>query len=550
MFLLDSDLMQVVHWSRAQFAMTTIYHWLFVPLTLGLSFIVAFMETKYYRSGDEYWKRTTKFWMRLFGINFAIGIATGIIMEFEFGTNWSNYSHFVGDIFGAPLAIEGIMAFFLEATFIAVMFFGWDKVSKGFHLTATWLTAIGASLSALWILVANAWMQYPVGMAFNIETARNEMVSFREVLFSPVALNKFFHTVLSGYVLAAVFVIGISAWYLLRGRENRMARQSIGVASVFGLVCSILLATTGDRSGVQIAKNQPVKLAAMEALYDGEEGAGLTVISILRPEGERTDNENAQILQIRIPRLLSWMSYRDADAYVAGINDLVKGNEERDLLPAAEKIERGRYAIRELGRFRQAQADGDQAVIEEVRRKFDIATPEGEAFIRDYFKYFGYGYLNDPWDIVPDVALIFYSFRVMVGLGFYFIALFIAVLVMLYRKTLEKHRWMLHLLLWSIPLAYLAGQAGWVVAEVGRQPWTIQDLLPTVAAVSRLDAPSVMVSFFVFLLLFTVLLIAEIKIMTKQIKLGPDGKTEVDGARAREDVIPGVGPEIDNDKKE
>ena len=241
MILSTTDWMQVVDWSRAQFAMTAIYHWLFVPLTLGLGIICAIMESIYYRTGNEFWKRTTKFWMRIFGINFAIGVATGIILEFEFGTNWSNYSHFVGDIFGAPLAIEGIMAFFLESTFIAVMFFGWNKVSKGFHLTATWLTAIGANLSALWILVANAWMQYPVGMTFNIATARNEMTSFWDVLLSPVALNKFFHTVTSGYVLAAVVVVGISAWFLLRKREGQMAKNSIKVAGIFGLVSSLAL---------------------------------------------------------------------------------------------------------------------------------------------------------------------------------------------------------------------------------------------------------------------------------------------------------------------
>ena len=253
MILSATDWMHVVDWSRAQFAMTAIYHWLFVPLTLGLGFICAIMETIYYRTGNEFWKRTVKFWMRIFGINFAIGVATGIILEFEFGTNWSNYSHFVGDIFGAPLAIEGIMAFFMESTFIAIMFFGWNKVSKGFHLASTWLTAIGANLSALWILVANAWMQYPVGMAFNPETVRNEMVDFAAVALSPMAVAKFFHTVLSGWVLGAVFVVGVSCWYLLRKREIEFAKASIKVAAAFGLAASLIVAWTGDISGVQVA---------------------------------------------------------------------------------------------------------------------------------------------------------------------------------------------------------------------------------------------------------------------------------------------------------
>ncbi len=517
-----ADWMSVVDWSRAQFAMTAIYHWLFVPLTLGLGFIVAIMETIYYRTGDEFWKRTTKFWMRLFGVNFAIGVATGIILEFEFGTNWSNYSHFVGDIFGAPLAIEGIMAFFLESTFIAVMFFGWNKVSKGFHLTATWLTAVGASLSALWILVANAWMQYPVGMTFNVETARNEMTSFWDVLFSPVAMNKFFHTVTSSYMLAAVFVVGISAWFLLRGRERQMARRSMAVASVFGLVFALVAAATGDGSGVQIARTQPMKLAAMEALYHGQKGAPLTVISVLKPEAERAVEEKAGWLNIEIPRMLSLMSYRDADAYVAGINDLVNGNPERGMISTQEKIERGRVAIGELARYRQAKQAGDREAMREVLAKFDPQTPEGKAFHKEYFRYFGYGYLSSPDEVVPNVPLVYYSFRVMVGAGVFFILSFLFTLWLLKKGRIESRRWWLWVLLWSIPLAYVASQAGWIVAELGRQPWTIQDLLPTVAAVSRIDSTSVMVTFFLFVALFTTLLVAEVMIMRRQILNGPE----------------------------
>ena len=305
MILTANELAEVVDWSRAQFAMTAIYHWLFVPLTLGLGFICAIMETVYYRTGDPFWKRTVKFWMRIFGINFAIGVATGLILEFEFGTNWSNYSYFVGDIFGAPLAIEGIMAFFLESTFIAVMFFGWNKVSRGFHLTATWLTAIGANLSALWILVANAWMQYPVGTAFNPETARQEMTSFWDVLFSPVAINKFFHTVTSGYVVAAAVVIGISAWFLLKKRERKMARKSMAIASWFGLSASLLLAMTGDGSAVQVARTQPMKLAAMEALYDGKKEAGLVALEAVYSTYSAGEERQMRQLAARYGLLIS-----------------------------------------------------------------------------------------------------------------------------------------------------------------------------------------------------------------------------------------------------
>src|SRR3989339_215658 len=331
----------LVDWSKAQFALTAMYHWIFVPLTLGLGFIIAFMETLYVKTGDERWKKITKFWMTLFGINFAIGIATGIILEFEFGTNWSQYSWFVGDIFGAPLAVEGIMAFFMESTFIAVMFFGWNKVSKKFHLVSTWLVAIGSNLSALWILVANGWMQNPVGMVFNPETARNEMTNFWDVLFSPVAINKFLHTITSGMVLAAIFVIGISAWFLLRKRETRLALRSITIAAIFGLLSSVFVALSGDGSAKQIAKVQPLKLAAMEGLYDGTEGAGLVAIGILNSK-EKRESGDVFAVKLEMPKLLSWMAYGDPDKFVAGINDFKRGNPGQGILSTGEKIQRGK----------------------------------------------------------------------------------------------------------------------------------------------------------------------------------------------------------------
>ncbi|WP_288238251.1 cytochrome ubiquinol oxidase subunit I [uncultured Alistipes sp.] len=516
-----SDYLSTVDWSRAQFAMTAIYHWLFVPLTLGLGVLIAIMETLYVRTNDQFWLRTTKFWMRLFGINFAIGVATGLILEFEFGTNWSNYSHFVGDIFGAPLAIEGIFAFFLESTFIAVMFFGWRKVSRGFHLTATWLTAVGANLSAWWILVANSWMQYPVGCDFNLETVRNEMTSFSAVALSPVAVNKFFHTVTSSFVLAALFVVGVSAWYLLRGREQKMARKSIAIASAFGFVFALVTAFTGDKSGSIVARVQPMKLAAMEALYEGQQGAPLTAVGVLRPEQQRTNNDDAFYFKIDIPKLLSLMSFRDADTFVPGINDLVYGNEEYGILSAGEKIERGRVAVDELGRYRTARETGNTAAISEIEAKFDRSTPEGEAFLRDHFAYFGYGYLDSPQQIVPNVPLLFYSFRVMVGAGCFFILLLGLVWWFNRKDRLSGKRWLLWIAVWSIPLAYLASQAGWIVAEVGRQPWAIQDLMPVGIAASKIPSGSVSTTFFLFLVLFTALLIAELSIMFRQIKIGP-----------------------------
>ena len=521
--MIPSDLVDL---SRLQFAVTAMYHFIFVPLTLGLSFMLVAMEVTYVLTGKEIYKDMTRFWGKLFGINLALGVATGITMEFQFGTNWAYYSHYVGDIFGAPLAVEGIMAFFMESTFIAIMFFGWNKVSKGFHLTATWLTAIGANLSALWILVANAWMQYPVGCTFNLETVRNEMTSFWDVLFSPVAMNKFFHTVTSSFVLASLFVVGVSAWYLLRRREQKMARKSIAIASAFGFIFALITATTGDRSGAVIARVQPMKLAAMEALYDGSQGAPLTAIGIVKPEAERTSNEDAFYFKIDIPKLLSIMSFRDADAYVAGINDLVNGNERYGVMSAGEKIERGRVAVGELARYRKALDEGDQATIDEVTAKFDPATPQGEEFLREYFAYFGYGYLDAPQDIVPDVPLLFYSFRVMVGAGCFFILLLGLVWWLNRKDRLADKRWLLWIAVWSVPLAYLASQAGWVLAEVGRQPWAIQDLMPVGIAASKIGSTSVTATFFIFLALFTALLIAELSILFRQIKIGPEQEKE------------------------
>ena len=498
--------MSLVDWSRAQFALTAMYHWIFVPLTLGLSFIVAIMMTIHVKTGSEEWKKITKFWMTLFAINFAIGVATGIILEFEFGTNWSNYSWFVGDIFGAPLAIEGIMAFFLESTFIAVMFFGWDRVSNRFHLLSTWLVAIGSNLSALWILVANAWMQNPVGMKFNPDTARNEMLDFWAVLFSPTAINKFLHTITSAYVLASVFVIGISAWFLLKNRQTLFAKRSMLVASVFGLIASLYLAFTGDGSARQVVLTQPMKLAAMEGLYHGKENAPLVVFGALgeQPPVEKTEDEGF-LFRIEIPGL-SYLAYRDSSAFVPGIYDLVHGNAERNIPAYPEKIAQGKLAIQALKDFKAAQKAGDDAQAQAALKVFEAN-----------YQNFGYGYYDDPNDLIPNVPLTFYSFHLMVALGGYFILLFLAVLYLLFKNKLEQKRWLLWLALWSIPLAYLAQQCGWIVAELGRQPWVVQNLMPTVSAVSNINKSNVMITFFLFALTFTLLLIAEVKIMVTQI---------------------------------
>jgi cytochrome d ubiquinol oxidase subunit I len=505
----------LVNWSRAQFALTAMYHWLFVPLTLGLSFLIAFMETIYVRTGNAEWKRATKFWMTLFGINFAIGIATGLILEFEFGTNWSNYSWFVGDIFGAPLAIEGIMAFFMESTFIAVMFFGWNKVSPKFHLLSTWLVAIGSNLSALWILVANGWMQFPAGMHFNPDTARNEMLNFWEVLFSPIAMSKFFHTVLSSYTLASIFVISISAWYLIRGRDLSLFRKSILIAGVWGLVSSLATVLSGDLSARVVAEKQPMKMAVMEGLYNGNHKASLTVFGIV---GSKKDSLGLPEIKakIEIPGLLSILTFQSSNAFVPGVRDLVLGNPENNILSAQEKIERGKIARQTLKDYKTAKENGNVGVADSLKAKFSDYV-----FNEQYFRYFGYGFLNDPKSIIPNIPITIYSFHIMVVLGFYFIFLFVVILFFYWKKTLETRKWLLWVAFLTLPLPYIASQAGWILAEVGRQPWVIQDYLPTVAAVSQIDASAVQVTFWLFALVFTGLLIAEISIMIKQIKIGP-----------------------------
>ncbi len=502
----------LVDWSRAQFALTAIYHWLFVPLTLGLGFILAIMETIYVKTGDEFWKKTTKFWMGLFAINFAIGVATGIIMEFEFGTNWANYSWFVGDIFGAPLAIEGILAFFMESTFFAVMFFGWDKVSKGFHLLSTWLVAIGSNLSALWILVANGWMQYPVGMTFNPDTVRNEMNNFWEVIFSPVAISKFLHTISSGYIVASLFVVGISAWYLLKKRDIKFAKNSLVVGASFGLITSLFLILSGDESAHQVALKQPVKLAAMEGLYEGKERAGIVGIGVLNPKKTLDNDEEVFFFELEAPYALSFLGYHDINAFVPGLKDLIYGNKQYNIESTFSKMEKGKIAVDALKKYKEAKREND---IEKALKYQKI--------LEENMKYFGYGHIKNAQDVIPPIDITFYTFHIMVALGTWFLILFALILFFTLKRDILKYRVLLLSAVFSIPLGYIASEAGWIVAEVGRQPWAIQDLMPVGIAVTNIATSNVQTTFFMFASLFTILLIAEIKIMLKQIKIGPNG---------------------------
>jgi cytochrome d ubiquinol oxidase subunit I len=489
--------MDVVVWSRIQFAMTAAYHWLFVPLTLGLAVVMAVMETLYVVKKDEFWKKAAQFWIKIFAINFAVGIATGIILEFEFGTNWSNYSWFVGDMFGAPLAIEGILAFFMEATFFAVMFFGWNKVSPKFHLASTWLTGIGATISAYWILVANGWMQNPVGTTFNPDTVRSEMASaaaFWEVISNPVAVSKFCHSVTSGWVTGGIFVVGVSAWYLLKKRHVEFAKKSMLIGAIVGLVGSGAVMLSGDSSGVHAAEFQPMKLAAAEGLRDGGNGAAFTIVP-----------------GIQVPHMLSLLATHDWNGYVPGINDILNGYTDNDgnVIPSVEdKMIMGRTALDALAVYRQTD---DPVLKAEAKELLDANV-----------QYMGYGHLSRPEDVVPPVGIVFWAFRLMIGLGMLIALVLLLCLYALWKDKLGKWTWLLWAAILCIPLVYICGQSGWVVAEVGRQPWTIQGLLPVNVAISSLSAGAVKTTFFIFLAVFALFLAIEIRIMIRAIGKGPD----------------------------
>jgi len=520
-------LASLIDLSRLQFALTAMYHWIFVPLTIGLGFIIAIMETLYVRTENEFWKRTTKFWMKIFAINFAIGVATGIILEFQFGTNWSNYSWFVGDIFGAPLAIEGIFAFFLESTFFAIMFFGWNKVSKKAHLLSTWLVAFGTILSALWILIANAWMQYPIGMEFNPDTARNEMIDFWAIVTSPIALNKFIHTVTNCFVIASVVVIGISSWYLLRKREDEFARRSIRIASVFGLISLIIVIWSGDGSAYHVAKKQPMKLAAMEGMYRSQVGTPIVAFGILNPNKNisqlETDSlayalEEPYLINISIPQGLSLLVDRKLNTFVPGIEDIIEGGytyidgdgNEQVAMPVRERMKKGKIALESLAMYKKAKEAGDEEGKEMAL-----------SLLKENYPHFGYGFIEKPTDIVPNVPITFYSFHIMVILGGFFILLFGLTIYLDRKELLTRFKWFHILAIVSIPLVYICTQAGWVVSEVGRQPWTIQDILTSNASLSGVSSSTVLTTVIMFFVLFSILLAAELTILFKVIKKGP-----------------------------
>ena len=518
----------VVELSRWQFAATVLYHYLFVPLTLGLSFILAAMETVYVTTGRPIYKQMTQFWGKLFLINFALGVATGLTMEFQFGTNWSFYSSFVGDIFGAPLAIEGLMAFFMEATFVGLMVFGWERLSRNQHLIVTYMVALGANLSALWILIANAFMQSPHGAAFNPLTMRMELSSFADLIFSHEAQAKFVHTSIAGYLTGAIFVCGISAWYLLRNRHVEMARRSFRIAALFGVLATLGVITLGDALGFVGGQAQPTKLAAMEALWETE-SAPMPFNLIAFP----SQQEQTNFGQVQIPYALSLLVTHSLYGTVPGARELQRQAEPR--------IRNGIPAVKAL-----------QALSADPGNRSALAS------FRSHQDDLGYGFLVQRYaanldqvsdadiaraarDTIPPVALVFWSFRVMVAFGLLMLAFFVLAVMYTLNDAIAKRRWFLHLAVWMIPIPFLANEAGWLVAELGRQPWTVYGMLPTWMSASTHSVAYMIFSLAGFMLLYSILAVVEMVLMIRAIRKGPDGDNEERSAHRSATLAVGAG---------
>ncbi len=501
-------MLDIVELSRLQFALTAMYHFLFVPLTLGMAFILAIMETVYVLSGKQIYKDMTKFWGKLFGINFALGVATGLTMEFQFGTNWSYYSHYVGDIFGAPLAIEGLMAFFLESTFVGLFFFGWDRLSKRQHLAVTWLVALGSNLSALWILVANGWMQNPVASEFNFETMRMEMVSFAGLLLNPVAQVKFVHTVAAGYTTGAMFVLGISAFYLLRGRDVAFAKRSFAIAASFGMAAVLSVIVLGDESGYEMGDVQKTKLAAIEAEWETQPApAAFTLFGL--PDQEAQHNRYA----IQIPWALGLIATRSVDQQVTGLRELMEQHEIRirngmQAYHLLEQLRAGNGDLALKNAFNEVKKDLGYGLL--LKRYTANVTDASEAQIRQATK-----------DSIPRVAPLYFSFRIMVACGVLMLLIISCAFLSVIRNRIGKSKLLLKCALLGIPLPWIAVETGWFVAEYGRQPWAIGEVLPTGVANSSLTTGDLLFSMILISALYTLFLIAEMYLMVKFARLGP-----------------------------
>lgn len=501
--------MTVVELSRLQFAATALYHYLFVPLTLGLSFLLAAMETVYVTTGKDIYRQITQFWGKLFLINFALGVATGLTMEFEFGTNWSFYSSFVGDIFGAPLAIEGLMAFFLEATFIGMMVFGWGRLKRGQHLAVTYLVALGSNLSALWILIANSFMQSPQGASFNPVTMRMELASFSELIFSHDAQAKFVHTSIAGYVTGAIFVAGVSAWYMLKGRHMEIARRSFRMAVLFGVLSTAGVITLGDALGFIGGQAQPTKLAAMEGLWKSEP-APMPFNLVAFPSQKDQVNHG----QVQVPYALSLLVTHSLDGTVPGVDTLEQTAEQRirNGIPAVAALQTlsGKAGDADaLAQFRAHEADLGYGFL--VQRYAPDVNTASDAQIAQAAR-----------DTIPEVAPIFWSFRAMVALGLAMLAFFVMSMIYTLRNNVQDKRWLLKVAVWMIPVPFLANEAGWIVAELGRQPWTVYGMLPTWMSASTHSVGYMVFSLVGFVALYTAFIIAEMFLMVRAIRKGPD----------------------------
>lgn len=498
----------IVELSRLQFALTAMYHFLFVPLTLGMAFLLAIMETVYVLSGKQIYKDMTKFWGKLFAINFALGVATGLTMEFQFGTNWSYFSHYVGDIFGAPLAIEGLMAFFLESTLVGLFFFGWDRLSKVQHLAVTWFVALGSNLSALWILVANGWMQNPIASDFNFETMRMEMLSFSELVLNPVAQVKFVHTVASGYTTGAMFILGISSYYLLKKRDIAFAKRSFAIAASFGMAAILSVIVLGDESGYKMGDVQRTKLAAIEAEWDTQPApAAFTLFGI--PNQEKMENS----FTVQVPWMLGLIATRSIDTPVIGLRDLMAEHQVRirsgiKAYQLLEELRRGNTDPAVRIAFSDIKQDLGYGLL--LKRYTENVTDATEVQIQQATQ-----------DSIPRVAPLYFAFRIMVLCAVLMLFVIVMSFWSVLRGRIGQKNWLNRVALYSIPLPWIAVEAGWFVAEYGRQPWAIGEVLPTSIATSSLTAGDVLFSMALICGLYTLFLVAEMYLMFKFARLGP-----------------------------
>ena len=499
--------MDLLTLSRLQFGMTAFYHFLFVPLTLGLAFMIAILKTIYLKNKDERLDKLAMFLMKLFAINFAVGVATGLTMEFEFGTNWFEYSKFVGDIFGAPLAIEGLMAFFLESTFIGLFLFGKDRISDKMHTFAAWMVALGSTLSALWILIANSWMQTPAGYKI-VETEQGVkavLTDFFEAVLNHTTVFRFLHCVNAGYIVGGFFVMGIMAYYILRNKHTDIAKIGLKFALVFTALVSLLQIIFGDIHGYQVTHGQPLKMAMMEGKWESEKGASLDLFGVIDQEKQETK------VILEVPYLLSILSYHDPNAEFKGIKDLVKeyqqiAQEAKAKIPVLEQ---------KLAELEKSNAPKEE--IEKVKAELAMAKANARAY-------------DITFEDLPSVALVFTTFHLMVYLGFYFVFLTLWGLFLLKRGKLFESKGYLWLLVLSIPLPWVATELGWIATEVGRQPWIVQGVMLTKDAVSfHVGATNVLFSFIFFLTIYTLIFIVFLYAMVKAIKKGisPDDQMKI-----------------------